>query len=280
MLVHKYNRIIEKFIWNGHKPKIKMNVLQCKTREGGLKLSNLSMRDVSLKIQWVTRVHSIYPVVTKLAYYLIRPLVNNQFFWACNFSPQDMPNVCEAEGFWLSVVQAWALYNYHEPLTKGCIKKQIIWLNSHIRIEDRPVYFENAYDKGIIFLEDILKESRLMQYNEIVELYGMDAMSWLQYYSLVSAIPISWKCAFKENGNEGLYESKYEIIMGMVKCSKNVYDQLISNGDTLMPKAAFWERKLNIELQCSPDNLTLANSHGPLNSHACSGHNSLPLIKM
>ena len=34
------------------------------------------------------------------------------------------------------------------------------------------------------------------------------------------------------------------------------------------------------DLQCSPDNLTISNSHGPLNSHACSGHNSLPLIKM
>ena len=28
------------------------------------------------------------------------------------------------------------------------------------------------------------------------------------------------------------------------------------------------------QAQYSPDNLTLANSHAPLNSHACSGHNS------
>ena len=32
-------------------------------------------------------------------------------------------------------------------------------------------------------------------------------------------------------------------------------------------------------LQYSPDNLILANSHSPLNSHTCSGHNLLPLIK-
>ena len=32
-------------------------------------------------------------------------------------------------------------------------------------------------------------------------------------------------------------------------------------------------------IQYSPDNLTLVNSHASLNSHACSGHNSLPLIK-
>ena len=32
-------------------------------------------------------------------------------------------------------------------------------------------------------------------------------------------------------------------------------------------------------VQYSPDNLTLTNSHAPLNSHACPGHNSLPLIK-
>ena len=30
----------------------------------------------------------------------------------------------------------------------------------------------------------------------------------------------------------------------------------------------------------SPDNLTLANSHAPLNLHACSGRNSLLFIKM
>ena len=35
-----------------------------------------------------------------------------------------------------------------------------------------------------------------------------------------------------------------------------------------------------IRVQCSPDNLTLANLHAPLNLHACFGHNSLLLIKM
>ena len=33
-------------------------------------------------------------------------------------------------------------------------------------------------------------------------------------------------------------------------------------------------------VQYSLDNLTLTNSHAPLNSHVCSGHNSLSLIKM
>ena len=31
---------------------------------------------------------------------------------------------------------------------------------------------------------------------------------------------------------------------------------------------------ISCNIQYSPDNLTLANSHAPLNLHACSGHNS------
>ena len=39
------------------------------------------------------------------------------------------------------------------------------------------------------------------------------------------------------------------------------------------------EDESSIILQCSLDNLTLANLHFPDNLHTCSGHNSLPLRK-
>ena len=41
-----------------------------------------------------------------------------------------------------------------------------------------------------------------------------------------------------------------------------------------------WDMNGTFDIQYSPDYLTLANSHILLNSHACSGHTSPPLIKM
>ena len=47
----KINLLIKNFIWNGRKPKIRMDVLQLSKANAGCKLGNLILRDKSLKIE-------------------------------------------------------------------------------------------------------------------------------------------------------------------------------------------------------------------------------------
>ena len=52
-IINKLNKIIENFLWNGRKPKIKLTTLQANYEQGGLKLVNLALKDKSLKAKWV-----------------------------------------------------------------------------------------------------------------------------------------------------------------------------------------------------------------------------------
>ena len=56
-LVHKIEQILEKFIWNCRKPKLKMEILQGRKQDGGLRLVNFKYSEASLKIQWIARLH-------------------------------------------------------------------------------------------------------------------------------------------------------------------------------------------------------------------------------
>ena len=60
-LVVKINRIVENFIWNGRKPKLKLAVLQGECEDGGLGLFDLEKRDAAFKITWLGRLINLPP---------------------------------------------------------------------------------------------------------------------------------------------------------------------------------------------------------------------------
>ena len=67
-MVIRLNKIIEDFVWNGRKPKLKLLVLQQSTRQGGMGLFNLILKDKSLKIAWIKRLDQNDQVYNELAW--------------------------------------------------------------------------------------------------------------------------------------------------------------------------------------------------------------------
>ena len=51
--IDRFNNMVIDFIWNGRKPKIKLEILQQLKKQGGLCLVNLESRDNALKVAWV-----------------------------------------------------------------------------------------------------------------------------------------------------------------------------------------------------------------------------------
>ena len=84
-MVIRLNKIIEDFVWNGRKPKLKLLVLQQSTRQGGMGLFNLILKDKSLKIAWIKRLDQNDQVYNELAWYFIDPKIKQ---WRI----QDFPN--------------------------------------------------------------------------------------------------------------------------------------------------------------------------------------------
>ena len=80
-LICKINRIIENFIWNGRKPKLKLSVLQGDHIDGGMGLFDLGKRDAALKIAWISRYNELPENMKLLANYHIKPRIANSEFW-------------------------------------------------------------------------------------------------------------------------------------------------------------------------------------------------------
>ena len=137
-LTVKINRLLEKFIWNGRKPKIKLETLQKPKADGGMSLFDPIKKDKALKIQWVLRLPDMTNDASKLAYYHIRPLIQ-QNFWMFNFAPQHVMYICEARGFWKSAVVAWVEYHFYEVNDVNQVLNQYIFCNSHITIAHKPI---------------------------------------------------------------------------------------------------------------------------------------------
>ena len=55
-LISKFNGIIQKFLWNGRKPKISLAKLQNSKKFGGANLVNIELKDQSLKVAWVKNI--------------------------------------------------------------------------------------------------------------------------------------------------------------------------------------------------------------------------------
>jgi hypothetical protein len=96
--------------------------------------------------------------------------------------------------FLTDVLEAWCRVHYVPPdqLEDDLDRKmQIIWYNSDIRINNRPVFFKAWYTKNITYINDLLLESgKFHRYEHFREFLEINT-HFLQYCGLITAI--HWK---------------------------------------------------------------------------------------
>ena len=204
----------------------------CK-EDGGLRLANLKARDNVLKIQWIFRLHTIYPSLTALAYFHIKPHVNNSMFWQCTFADKDIGHVYKAKDFWLSVVQTWPRYNCSKPKSKEQILNQIIWLNWDIRVADKPIFYEELYNGGIHEVKDLCVNNKSMSSEDFSHYHG-PCLDRLGYFSLISAFTSLFK---KSSSDIEIREviPKYVELLECESSAKQIYDTIIKNENLTEP---------------------------------------------
>ena len=182
-----------------------------------------------------------------LAYYHIKPKLHNEDFWQCNFNKKDIKYVCTASGFWLSVVDAWAQYNFYHPETLEKILTQPIWLNSHVRIINKTFFNKKMYDCGIFKISDLIGDRGTMSFEEITQQYIND-IHFLEYWQVINAIPREWIRLINSQGP--IYcdkDSNYEYLMNFEKISRIVYDKLIDAPDIAVSKWKAMQKILDNE---------------------------------
>ena len=246
------NGLLEDFIWNGRKPKIRLKILQASVSTGGQRLFDIRKRDKAIKVSWIPCIATMTHSQILLMDYFICTDIANAEFWQCNFSEKDIKYVCRAIGFWLDVIKAWANFNYQDKLElMEQILEQNIWYNSHIRIQNKPFYNKDMAQLGISKIIDLIdhRTNTFFSYDQFKSQYPCN-IHFLTYYSIIYAIPKIWKNMILEADQFSLDlpDNKLDVILSVKQPSQMVYSKYIFDPTILTEVQQKWQDKYNIVL--------------------------------
>ena len=86
--------------------------------------------------------------------------------WKIQLERSDFVNIWSQKTFWVEALPAWTEYNYCEPKDGNEVRQQIIWLNSKIKVDNRPVWYLEWIGKGIYKIEDIWEENKFLDFTQ------------------------------------------------------------------------------------------------------------------
>ena len=233
--VTQVEELMSKFIWNGHKPKISLKVLQTSKQLGGMNLVNLEYKDIAIKTSWITMLDTD-PLLENTVYTILKLTIKKKFWW-CNLQVADVKKVLPElkDRFWIQVAEAWfQSRNTHER------KRQYLWYNSEIRVQNCPIFWQSQYQKGLEYIHQLYSEGQLKSFRLLWQEFHLDIM---QVNTLVSAIPSTLRKLYSVVHNTGL-----SIETTLPRTMKQIYVNLTETLNAVETKASLWEKELQIHI--------------------------------
>ena len=170
-------KLCNEFIWKGKRPKIKMSVLQNPKHKGGLKLVNFATKQKSLKLSWIKRIDT-NPELQYIYEWLVPMLGKN--IWKVNLSTKHINMFVKWDSNWHRILYDWCDAHYTEEFVGEEVKTQILWLNSNILVDGKPLLKEKCTDRELLCFSDLFDSNgKCMTYAQIQCKHG-DAMTWLR----------------------------------------------------------------------------------------------------
>ena len=217
------------FLWNGKKLKIALKILQANKKAGGAKLVDLKKKDQSLKISWISILEND-PQMSTIAYSAMNNAMNENL-WKCNLHARDVKWLKIPNKFWRNVVEDWCEYNYKVNFLDD---KTILLWNSEIRIQDRPFFWKKCYERGLLYLSQLVVNGIFVSVNEAYRLFGMTIM---EYNSVLSGIPGHTKRELKQGLRKNTPTS-------VTYNPGHIYQELTFVPELMKAKHEAWEKDL------------------------------------
>ena len=242
--IQTMDNIIREYLWGGKKAKIAYKILQNSKKEGGLDLINLEIKDKSLKATWPQILHK-ETEYAKLVYQHLKCSAIQEDIWRCSLKKEDVKKLKIKDQFWENVLEHWCEFNYYRDRH---IENQLIWYNSNIRIRDKPIMWNDCYNKGLKYIHQLYQEGQYKTDQQVWQQFGL---SKLRFNSLKTVIPKDWKEYFIST-NRGLYNPirphNYDMALNTTKLSQTVYKSL--QGDILLlhNKYIKWNQEISMHL--------------------------------
>ena len=188
-IITQIEKVCKAFMYNNKKGGIPWYVTTGRKQNGGLGVHDGGKKDQALKAQWVTKIISL-PKMKVLAYTNMQNPVRD-LIWRCSIMEEDI-RILFPEGFWRDVLQVWSKIHFDVPVTKGEVLNEILWLNSNIRINFKPVFYADMFAKNIVRIRDIVyPQGNFFTWGEMCSKYGN--FPFTEYIGIVKSIPLNWK---------------------------------------------------------------------------------------
>ncbi len=208
-----------------------------------MKLVDLEHKDNALKIQWIKRIKS-NESLSNIAYYFLPNI--GDMIWKCNLHYNDVANIMPKDSFWQNVLSAWCKYNFSNKIDIRAILESVIWYNSEIKVNDAPVFYRRCFQKGIIYIKDIidLRTNKFLSFEAFVAKYG-HTITFVEYHGLISAIPRPMKQILRQIPQEGnTFVHNYDKFVQKNWDSKYFYSKSIENKHIVPTLSLKWQNLL------------------------------------
>ena len=228
-IIKKINDLLFTFIWNSPVHRVKKEVLQKDYSEGGLKMINLASFIIALKSTWVRK---LFSTECKWQNILLSKVDKEKIFqlgngYSFNIIKQNITN-----RFWCDVFNAWQMIVDKEDNNDwDYFLSSPIWMNKNIKIDNKPIFYRDWFNKGICYVNDIVNEDgKFLSFEKLKEIFCINA-NVMKYNSIISAL----KQAEKKyvSGNFKLttpfIPSFVKTILRKKKGTKDMYLVLIRN---------------------------------------------------
>ena len=239
--VKQFNRLAREFVWRGKKPKIALKLLQGPKSEGGLGLCNLAQKDQALKIQWIFKLPKNSSL--KNLAYLDMNNVLGDLIWRIQLKPQDLKHLEFLQpSFWTDVLNPWLRHTYAEPISKDQVLAQILWFNSAIRIQNKPIFYKSWLAQGIKTVKDLLDDNhKILSAHQLSKKFQLK-IPFTDLWGIYDALPARWKAWLKEDFDGPKFESWFEIYQSSAKVTRTVYQNLIIREFSLEKTVNNWQK--------------------------------------
>ena len=248
-LLNIVDKTLFKYLWNNKSHRISKHTVTKGYSEGGLKMVDIFVKEVSLKIAWIKRIllsdYTFCPTLEAYSKIEFATLVK------CNLSPKDSDSYWykDPAPLWRNVLRSWCEFNFVKSENIKNPLEEIIWFNSNIRISDKIVFYKELYSKGILKVRDLLQNNtKFMTFAEFQTKFDTK-LNYLQYHGLVHAIRNTWKNILADkNVNSALSEIQTDPL-AKEKISKYVYNHMISSKECdLTKQCKYWTETLKVNV--------------------------------
>ena len=237
----KLQEAITAFIWNGKKAKIKTSYLHQLRENAGLQLANLKLRDISLKCTWI-QILNTDPKYAATAFEVFCADLRSDIF-KCNLAPEHASLVISKKEshFWHDMLKAWCTFNYNPC---GDAKIQTVWWNSNILVNGKPIFLQQCYNKGLLWIHQLFVNGTAIGIKAAWEVFNLNVM---HYNSIITAVPKRWRNELKRE-EESHEELNYLRCLEKNNLSWYIYADLLNRegfNDSILKR---WEKDLKCDV--------------------------------